>query len=388
MTGDSLDIAVNLTWLAPGRVGGSEQYLVRQLTGIAQGAGGTEIDLRLHLYCQPRFIAEHPALTSSIESTAMPLGRDVRGARILVENSWLPTVARHYDVLHNAGGTAPLVNPCPMVLTVHDLQYLRYPEYFSTLRRRYLQAMMPRSVRSAAVVAVPSHYVQGRVIEAFGVDPAKVRVVRHGLPPIEVPDREYSAVVADRYGIVGPYLAYAAITHPHKAHRRLVEMLSTTRSPSHPLHDYRLVLIGGVGAAEAELGEAIATSGVAERITRTGRVSDSDRDALIAGAEVLAFPSEYEGFGAPLVEAMALDVPVVASDHPAIVEVLGGAGVIVADTDPEAWSAAIEDAIARRGDLVRAARRRREDFTIEQSGSELGAAYRAAAGRAQELNRR
>ena len=110
-------------------------------------------------------------------------------------------------------------------------------------------------------------------------------------------------------------------------------------------------------------------------------MSRDDRDALIAGADALVFPSEFEGFGAPVVEAMELGTPVVSSDAEALVEVVGDAGIVVGSATGEAWAAAVGAARERRAELVAARTRRRQDFTVEVSGDSIMAAYRQAVGR-------
>lgn len=366
---DELRVAVNLTWLAPGRVGGSEQYLTRQLTGLPEDSGATP-----ELFVQPTFAAAHPALAARFTTVAMPFARDWRVARIAAEHTWLPARARHVDIVHHGGGTVPFTGSHPVLLTVHDLQYRQFPHYFSAVRLAYLRRMMPRSVRRSTVIATPSAYVRSTVIDAFGIDPDRVVVVTHGVPPHAAPDAEDRRIVRDRHGLGDrPYVVYPAITHPHKGHPLLVEMLR------HLETDHALVLLGGEGAAEGELRVAIAAAGVAHRVVRPGRVPDAERDALVASADALVFPSEYEGFGAPLVEAMQLGTPVVCGDHPAMREVVGDAGVVVSERSGEAWAAGVRAAIASAGTLVAAGHVRAAAFTLERSGATLASAYRRVA---------
>lgn len=366
MSARTISVAVNLLWIAPGRVGGSEQYLERQLLGLSAD------DVDASLYCTPSFAAAHPDLGLRHRLVVAPGGRDWRAGRIAAEHTWLVASTRHADVVHHGGGTTPLVGKRPIVLTVHDLQYLTYPEYFGRGRRAYLDAMMPRSVRRAEVVVAPTGYVRGTVIEAFGVDPDRVMVVPHGVPSSPAPSADALAAVRRRAGLADhPYVVFPAITHPHKGHRVLVEMIER-------LDDLHLVLVGGEGAAEGALRAAVEASPARHRIHRLGRVPDAERDALLAHAEALVFPSEYEGFGAPLVEAMAFGTPVVCSDAPAVAEVVGPAAVVVGERTGDAWAEGVERARADRDQLVARGTLRRGDFTTSVSGAALAEAYRRA----------
>jgi glycosyltransferase involved in cell wall biosynthesis len=277
-------------------------------------------------------------------------------------------------VIHHGGGTTPALGARPIVLTIHDLQYLTHPDYLSRTKLAYLERVVPRSVHRAAVVTTPSEYVRGTVIEAFGADPADVVVVPHGFDP---PRRDTvdEADVRRRFGLGrGPVLVYPAITHPHKHHRFLLEVMA--RHWTAP--DLRLVLLGGAGAAEDDVRAALVELGVADRVVRPGRVADADRDALVVIADALVFPSGYEGFGAPVLEAMALGTPVVCSDHPALREVVGGAGLVL-PVEPEAWADVPDRVRRRRDELATAGRLRAEAFTEAISGSALLGAYRRAA---------
>jgi glycosyltransferase involved in cell wall biosynthesis len=364
----ALDVAVNLLWLAPGRVGGSEQYLTRQLAGLPADA-----DIAPTLYSQPALIAAHPELSSRFRTVPMPLARDWRGARVLAEQTWLAARTRHADVVHHGGGTVPFVAERPIVLTIHDLQYRTFPDFFSRPRLAYLRTMVPRSVRRASVITTPSWYVRGTVIDAFDVDADRVIVVPHGIPPIARPSQADVDAARSAVGVVGGrYLVYPAITHPHKGHTLLIDMLRR-------LDDISLLLIGGEGAAEPDLRRAVAEAGLGDRVVRAGRVADSVRDALIVGADAVVFPSEYEGFGAPLVEAMELGTPVVCSAAPAVREVVADAAVVVPEPNGVAWAAAVTAAVSRREQLVAAGLARRQVYTEAASGDALATAYRAAA---------
>ena len=368
--------AVNLLWCAHGRVGGSEEYLVRQLDGLADVA--PEISCDLHL---GKPLAEaHPSLRRHrLRTTGLDVDR--RAIRIPVEHTAFAIGTRGADLVHHGGGTAPLWGRGPRVVTVHDLQYLRLPQYFTRARLTYLRAMMGQSVRRATVVTTPTAHVATTVTEAFGIDPDRIVVVPHGVPAPRTSADEIAAtreryLGADDRG--GRLVLLPAITHPHKGHLRLISAFARWSTPVD-----RLVLIGGVGAAEHDVMNAIRTSDVAERIDRPGRVDDDQRDSLIAAADVLVLPSEEEGFGAPVIEAMAAGTPVIVSDIPALVEVGGGAAVVATD-GIDTLVEALETAVADRDRLIAAGLERSRHFTTATSGAALAAAYRKAVGMEEE----
>jgi glycosyltransferase involved in cell wall biosynthesis len=243
------------------------------------------------------------------------------------------------------------------------------------------------------VVTVPSEYVRAAVVDAFGIDGERVVIVPHGLPSRAVlaahptlsnrattPDRDRRDLdsIRQRYGLPGPVIVYPAITYPHKNHKVLVQALARL-APGRP--DLRLVLLGRRGPAEGALGKEVARLGLTAHVVRPGRVPDADRDAIYAIADVLAFPSRYEGFGAPVLEAMAAGLPVVASDTTALPEVVGGAGLLVPWDDPAAWAESIALLVddAAEAALLRAAgEARAATFTAARSASALVEAYRRA----------
>ena len=365
-----VDVAVNLLWCVPGQVGGSEQYLVRQLLGLAEVSGA----FAPRLYCLPAFVDAHPELSAVFPMVTAGITGNERPRRIMYEHSWLANRTRTAEIVHHGGGTAPVVGRRPIVLTIHDLQHLTSPEYLSPSKLRYLRAAIPRSVKRASVVAVPTEYVRSTVISAYGVEPERVMVVPHGVEATLGVGAPSEFDLRRDYGLgAGRVLVYPAITHPHKGHRFLLEaMAAHWHDP-----DLRLVLLGGAGSADGEVDVLIDELDLRRRVVRPGRVSDADRDGLIALASALVFPSEYEGFGAPVVEAMALGTPVICSDQPALAEVVGAAGIVL-PRDLDAWKHALDDLEARAPELRLAGRRRAEAFTSRASGEALAAAYLAA----------
>ncbi|MFN0088761.1 MAG: glycosyltransferase, partial [Acidimicrobiales bacterium] len=188
-----------------------------------------------------------------------------------------------------------------------------------------------------------------------------------------------AAAVAARRGIARRFFVYPAITYPHKNHAVLLDALARLEGGEGRGVD--LGFTGRADRAEAALAARAAELGLAGRVHRLGRIPRPELDALISGAVALLFPSTYEGFGAPALEAMALGCPVVASAGGALAEVVGDAGLLVDPHDPGAWAEAMGGLLAspeRRRTLAAAGARRAGEFSAEASARALAAAYRRA----------
>ena len=359
-------VLVNMLWCVPGAVGGSEEYLVRQLLGLAEQP---EPRWQPAVVVARGFPAAHPELAAAVQMVEPEFESQGRARRIVGEATWLRRHTAEVDLVHHGGGTAPVRAHQPYVLTIHDLQFRTYPQYFSRLKRAYLESIIPPSARRAAVVAVPSDYVRGSVVEAYGVDPERVMVVPHGIEPVLATAVTSEADLRRRYALGdGPVIVYPAVTHPHKHHEFLLQMMRDHWTEP----DLRLVLTGGTG-----LGEAVVTACTDQRVCRLGRVPAADRNGLLAMATAMVFPSQYEGFGAPLIEAMTLGTPVVCSDATCMPQIVGDAGLVL-PLEPSAWAGALDDVCRRRRELVAAGHRRAQEFTSKVSGRALSAAYERA----------
>lgn len=361
-------VAVNMTWCIPGRVGGSEEYLCRQLLGLALETFSVEV------FVPRRFREAHPEIVERHTVTELPHDSMSRLRRVWSESTWLYRRTESFDLVHHGGGTVPMRLRRPVVLTVHDLQYLTYPQYFRSARRVYLQQVMPRSARRADVITVPSEFVRRSVVEAYGIDPDRVVVVPHGVEDTLGRNATDPDTLRRKYGLgQGPIVVMPAVTHPHKGHLFLLEVMERSWRDA----GVTLVLIGGTGLAEREVANRASSASLHRWVKKLGRVPADDRDGLVAMAEAMVFPSEYEGFGAPVIEAMALGTPVVVSDRTCLPDIVGDAGIVL-PLDHEAWAGALDLIRTRHDDLVSSAQRRIELFTAEESGRALAGAYRRA----------
>lgn len=372
------DVGVNLLWLRPGQVGGSEESTLASLRALA---ARSDLGFELRLYVTEALIRAHPDLPEIYRCHVLPRSRANLGrpARIAAEVSWLAALTRGLALVHHAGGTAPLLRGAPYVLTVHDLQPLERQGTHGPLKRGYLSLAIPPSVRAARLVAVPSEFVGRSVVDRVGVDPARVRVIPHG---VEVGQSATpSEVLAERYDLDGPVVLYPAITYPHKNHATLIRAFASVLE-EHP--SALLVLPGGRGGEEDRVRALVARLGIAARVRRTGRISAADVAGLYRAASVVAVPSRYEGFGLPAVEAMAYGAPLVAAAATALPEVVGDAGVLVDPDDPEAWAHAVSALLvdgAERDRLRSAGLERAKRFSWAANADAVAELYRDALAR-------
>jgi alpha-1,3-rhamnosyl/mannosyltransferase len=235
------------------------------------------------------------------------------------------------------------------------------------------------AVARGAFVHTPSRFVADEVVDLLGVPAERVVAVAHGAPRGGGGDaaRGRALAGAERY-----VLAVGTV-EPRKAHPDLVRAFGAI-APGDP--DLRLVVAGRPGWGSEAFDQAVARlpGEVRRRVRVTGWISDRDRDDLLAGAAVLAYPSVYEGFGLPPLEAMAMGVPVVATDAGSLPEVLGGAAPLVPVGDVDALAGALAEALALDGPAREAAlaagRARAGSFTWEACAAGLTALYRQVAG--------
>lgn len=376
-----LRVGVNLLWLVPGVVGGSEEYTTRLLRGLAEAPPD---DLHLTLFALAEFSRVHPDLVAAYPTVTAKVDGQSKPRRVGAEATWLARQAasRHVDLLHHAGGVIPPgpgIARIPAALTIHDLQPLVMPQNFSSVKRRWLATMLPRSAKKAAMVFTPSEHTSASVVERLGVRAERVRTIPHGIEPPVAVDPARIAAVRERYQLGEQVILYPAITYPHKDHVTLVRAFARL-ARSRP--DLTLVLSGGAGPSEAEVVAAIRASGAGAQVRRTGRIPWDDLAALYAAATVVAVPSRFEGFGAPALEAMATGIPVVVADATALPWVVGDAGLKVRPGDVGQWAAQLARVLDQpdvHRTLSAAGRVRASRFTWDRAAVELAAGYRAAA---------
>jgi glycosyltransferase involved in cell wall biosynthesis len=285
------------------------------------------------------------------------------------------------DVVHGTNFVVPPTGGAGAVVSVHDLTPLHHPELCDDATLAY-PALIRRALRRGAWVHADSAFVAAEVQEAFDVTPERVRVVSPGVP--EVPRLSEAEAHSARERLLpadaGRYVLAVGTAEPRKDLPGLVRAFGDVAARH---DDVSLVLAGPPGWGEAALDAAVGASPARRRIVRTGWVEPEDLAALLSGAAVLAYPSRYEGFGFPPLQAMRAGVPVVATRAGSLPEVLGDGALLVEVGDHdglvESLDCALDDAEARRA-LIAAGSARVAGFGWERCGAGLEALYRDLVG--------
>ncbi len=245
----------------------------------------------------------------------------------------------------------PPIAPCPVVTTIHDVAFRRYPELFPLKHRLLLNWLIPLAAHHAAAVITGSEATRRDLLEFYGIPAEKVHVTPYAADPIYRPmdRRAAQRAVRSRLGVPSPYVLSVGVLQPRKNLPRLV------RAYNRAARDFphRLVIVGKEGWAGEELRQAVAQAPAGKEPLFTGYVADADLPALYAGADLFAYPSLYEGFGLPPLEAMACGTPVLTSNVSSLPEVVGEAAVTVDPRDESALVAALRRLLAAPADRER-----------------------------------
>lgn len=367
-----------MLWLVPGVVGGSEEYTTRLLAARLEHPPD---DIDLTLFVLRPFVDAYPELVAAYPTVVCPISGSSKAIRIAAEATWLAVQARRrgVDLMHHAGGTIPLLRSKPSMLTIHDLQPLLLPDNFSRAKQAYLRWRLPASARKSRLVATLTEYTMGTIVKRLHVPAERVEIVSPGYTSALAEEPEGHPQEA--YDITGPFFLYPAITYPHKNHELLLRAFAAV-AKERP--DALLVLTGGPAQMEQQLSELAQSLGIRDQLRRLGRIDRGDLNWLYKHAVALTFPSRFEGFGLPVLEAMGHGCPVIAAATTALPEVVGASGVLLSPDDADAWAAAMIELLtddARREWLAEAAIARTAEFRWSSSAKQLQRAYeRAGAG--------
>lgn len=284
------------------------------------------------------------------------------------------------DVFFTPAHVIPITYRGPSAATVHDLGYHYFPQAHTRRQVAYLRWSTRHNARRSHHVFADSQATRDDLVTFYGVDLDKIEVVYPGVDPELAPVREAERLkaVREKYGISAPYLLYLGTLQPRKNLARLVEAFAGADL------DHSLVLAGKRGWLARMIEEAVASlsPAVARRVHLPGFVDEEDKAALISGADALIYPSLYEGFGFPVIEAQICETPVLCANSSSLPEVAGAGALLVDPIDTEALTASIERLVADqtlRSRLVDAGRVNAQRFTWERAAEQVLAALETVA---------
>ena len=360
-----LRVGIDATPLLGQRTGVG-RYVSALLSALADGPAGDGLDLRATAFT----VRGRGALAAALPPGIPAVGRPVP-ARLL-RSSWsrggpppVEWLSGKVDVFHATNFVLPPRRRAAGVLTVHDLGFLRVPETLAPANLVY-RTLVPRGVREAALTLTPTETVRQELIAEFTLDPGRVAVT-----PLGVDDAWFSPSAPGPDAPEPPYVLFVGTVEPRKGLPTLLAALRRCPPGTAP----RLVVAGPAG-----WGPELDTDGIGTEVVRTGFLTDERLRGLVAGAAALALPSRYEGFGLPVLEALASGTPVLASDIPVLREVGGGHARYLPGDDVDAWAEALSAAAEARSAHDPApgiawARR----WTWDACADSTAAAYRVAA---------
>jgi glycosyltransferase involved in cell wall biosynthesis len=286
------------------------------------------------------------------------------------------------DIVHGAFHLLPPSRRSPRLVTIFDLSNLRYPELHQEDSFHIHAPLLHHAVKRADSIIAISQSCKNDIVELLGVAPERVDVVYGGIDVSEFAkkaDAEYLNSLRKRFGVRGEYFIHLGTLEPRKNLPRLIKAYASLKNSdrSRP----QLVLAGQAGWMFEEIFETIERLNLGKDVIHTGYLSREDALSLLSGASACVYPSLYEGFGLPVLEAMAAGVPILTSNVSSMPEVAGNTGILVNPTDIDEIASGLTELIERPEDAARraeAARSRAGQFTWSKSAATLAAIYRKA----------
>ncbi len=353
------------------QAGGNETYMRQLLHALASAESGLDF-----LAYVNRNAHERGESAAGLPTAPIPIRSSY--LRVPLGLPWLVKQTRA-DLLH-VQYTAPPWCPCPFVVSMHDIVAWRFPESMPFADRHRLRLLSGRTLRRAARVFVLTEALRDEIIAEFNLSPSLFDVVQPPSDPLfrPVENADETARVKAKYGLPEDYVLYVGLLQPRKNLARLAEAFARLRERG---LDPSLVIVGKHAWLYQEMLEKIDALGLGDRIHFTGYVDREDLPALYSRAAAFAYLSLYEGFGIPVLEALACGTPVLASTDPALVEVAGGAAHHVDPLDVDA----IEEGLATvltdselRNRLRTEGPHRAAYFTVERMAEAAIAGYQKA----------
>lgn len=361
----------------PADRGGVGRYVDGLLSGLST------VDADLAVVCQRSDAERYSRLAPHAEIVPGPSAIAHRSARIAWEQTGLPMVAQHVDaqVIHSPHYSVPLKAGRPVVVTIHDATFFTEPEHYDKAKGTFFRSAIKTALRRAARTIVPSKATREELVRLLEADATRIDVAYHGVDAatFHVPTDVERSRVSARLGLAGtPYVAFLGTLEPRKNVPNLIR--GWTAAVADRTDPPALVIAGGAGHDE-EIDRAVAEVPARLRLLRPGYLRYQDLPGYLGGAVVCAYPSHGEGFGLPVLEAMACGAPVLTTPRLSLPEV-GGDAVAYTQEDAEAIAAdlaALLDDAERRAALSAAAVARAAEFTWAASAEAHLASYARAA---------
>ncbi|MGI9146224.1 MAG: glycosyltransferase family 4 protein [Chloroflexota bacterium] len=354
------------------RIGFDGRDLLRRRTGVVNNTLHLARELSAVHPSAMIVYADQPASPDELPPPGVRLRR-LHAPPMLWKHLALPlALARdRVSLFHSPTGTLPLVTACPEVVTIHDLLAAVEPRWFAPRTGFQLRTTQRRAARSAATVIAVSECTRRDLVERFGVPAERIRVIYNGVDHTRFRPMQVDAeAVARRFGVRHPFILCVGSLMPWRNAERLLSAASRLR--------YGLLFVGRDIWGTDQTARVAAERGW-DWARFAGYVSDEDLPELYAAARVFAYPSLYEGFGIPPIEAMACGTPVVASTAGALPEVLGDAALLVDPYDEDALGQALQAAAEDTGELRRRGVERAGRYTWQHAAEDTWAVYEASA---------
>ena len=356
--------------------------LGRYVDGLVAALAAAGADLAVA--CQRADEERYGKLVPGARIVAGPTAIVHRPARLAWEQTGLPLIAQQVnaDVLHAPHYTMPLRPGAPVVVTVHDLTFFTDPDAHNPVTATFFKSAIRTAARRATRLLVPSKATRDELVRVLGADPTRIDVAYHGVDHslFHRPDAGQLRQVSERLGLHGhPYIAYLGTLEPRK---NVPALISGWAAAVADLPDPPALVLGGGSGWSEEVDDAVTAVPAHLRLVRPGYLRFRDLPGFLGGALVVACPSRGEGFGLPVLEAMACGVPVLTTHRTSLPEVGGDA---VAYTEPDAASIqaalrALLDDPGHREALATAGYTRATEFTWAASAEAHLASYQRAAG--------
>ena len=330
------------------RSAGIHHYLYNLLAHLPAAAP----DLRLTVFVgEANFVEAQHAASIRVRRSRWPTGRPP--IRVAWEQLALPWLARQerLDLLHSLAFVSPVLTSCPAIVTAYDLSFLRYPAYFRPANRLYLRMLTGLSCRRARQVIAISSSTKNDLMGYFGLPAERVTIIYPGCEP---QFRPLPAAQVEEFrtakGLPEKFVLYLGTLEPRKNVATLVRAFAAVRRPG-----LKLVLAGAPGWLVQSLYDAVEQASLAGDVILPGYVPAEEKPLWFNAAHLFVYPSEYEGFGLPVLEALACGAPVIAANSSSLPEVAGAAACLVPPGDPAALADALRTLLqdgARRADLA------------------------------------